>query len=75
MTTKSNKNNKKQTPKVQKVYNLLKSGKNVSATTLAKSAYGVYNKTTYKNTCRIISAIRAKGFEVNATGNGKFKMN
>lgn len=62
--------------KQEKVYNLLKAGKKVTAQTLTKRAYGEYTEENYKNVRSIISRLRNEfGYDIEALGNKTYKMN
>lgn len=72
--TTTTKNKQGYRAKIDKVYNLLKSGKKVSRETLVKNTYGVFNKANNNNMCRLISELRYEGHDIQFVGDGKYQL-
>lgn len=61
--------------KIQKTYNLLKSGKKVTVTTIAKRLYGAATVQSEENARRIILHLRSdKGYKIDSLGNKQYKL-
>lgn len=65
----------KKLTKIEKAYNLFKTGKKVTAQNLTKRVYGEYSEQNYKNARRIISQLRSYNYDIVSLGDKSYKMN
>ncbi|MCM1260594.1 MAG: hypothetical protein NC222_06525 [Staphylococcus sp.] len=64
----------KKLTKKEKVFNLLKSGKNWKASSIAKKVYGDYNTSTASSVRSVISILSRNGYNIELVDTGTYKM-